>query len=234
MRVLRKRVIVTMAMGAALAACGGGGILAVIGFVGSAGGDWQFGVPAATGFDQRDDCGVGKDELCFINIQIDGTRDLFGTTFNVQYRGNYVAGCPATLTPGGVINGDRISLPGCFNGRYDSINEAVSDTGDRAYFDSETPELATGVWVEIQTGARRFKFGPGAAERCELTTPRTPATIVVDEASLGDVPPRTTTTVSLTVGGQVWTGSFHGMSGMRLSNGGQVLELQRRDLPDVC
>lgn len=236
----KHRIGIASAVGAAaiLAACGGGEVLAVIGFLGSAGGDWKFDNPAIAGFQRLKNCGTNNppDANCFINIQIDGTRDLFATSFNVRYQGN-VGTCPGSQTAGGRVDGDRVTLPNCFSGRYVNINEVVSDSGTmRAYFDSEVPDETVGVWVEIQQGIRRFKFGNVASQRCELTTPRTSATITIDPAVIDENPAlfKPQTTITMVVGGRTWSGVFVGMSGMRLTSGSDVMELERRNLPDVC
>ena len=236
------RALAVCALGAAaLAACGGGEVLAIVSFLGSAGGDWVVDDPVAAGFQQRLDCGAAGDEGCFVNIQISGVRSLYATDFAVSYTGN-LPGCPSVARTDGTVRAQRISLPGCFSGRYASINEAVSDDGSiRAYFDSEVPDLSTGVWVEIQRGERRFKFTASPLVRdtsdiagCELTTPTpTPAAgaIAAADRAAGQLQTEIT---AFTVGGVTWSGRFEGISGMKLTRGGEVLELQRRDLPGAC
>jgi hypothetical protein len=227
----------------AVAACGGGEILAIVSFIGSAGGDWRFDDAAAAGFQQRSNCGELRNELCFINIQRLEPRNDYATDFAVSYTGNLVAGCPSgepqdEAREDGIVRGKRIVLPGCFSGQYVTINEVVSDNGDRAFFDSELPDLTGGVWVEIQDGIRRFKFSTdnqGALAGCELTLPtRTPVTAITIVPADLDSGRLQTEITDFTVGGTTWSGRFEGMSGMRLTRGSEVLELQRRDLPDAC
>jgi len=43
-----------------------------------------------------------------------------------------------------------------------------------------------------------------------------------------------TTIDALSVGGEVWSGEFVGISGMRLRRGSQTMELERRDLVADC
>lgn len=232
------------ALATALVACGGGEILAIVSFVGSAGGDWQVDDPALAGFQSRSDCGVPANQDCAVNIQISGVRSLYGTDFNVTYTGN-LPGCPsgsgADPAKAGTVSGQRITLPDCFTGRYVTINEALSDDGSiRAFFDSEVPNLTEGVWVEIQDEQRRFKFTSDPFVRdttdvagCELTSPATtPASLTVAAADIGAG--RLQTELTLTVAGEVWSGSFEGISGMKLTRGTEVLALQRRDLAGGC
>lgn len=214
-----------------VAACGGG-VLAIVSFVGSAGGDWQFDNPQLAGFQQRSNCGAGGNEGCVINIQPIGGQDLFASDFALSYTGN-LPGCPAVARTDGRASGTRITLPGCFSGNYVTINEALSDNGvDRAFFDSAVPTLPQGVWVEIQDERRRFKFTSDTAG-CELTTPRTAVAVTILPADL-TIPRLQTAITNFTVGGVTWTGSFTGMSGMRLTRTGEVMELERRNLPDQC
>jgi len=238
------------ALATALVACGGGELLAIVSFVGSAGGDWQVDNPDLDGFQSLSDCGPAENEVCFVNIRRSADLDLYAPDFAVTYFGN-LEGCPpgpigeGVPPPGaeaeGTVAGDRITLPDCFTGRYVSINEALSDDGSiRAFFDSEVPNLTEGVWVEIQDEQRRFKFTSDPFVRettdiagCELTSPATtPASITVVAANIGAG--RLQTELTLTVAGEVWSGSFVGISGMTLTRGTELLALQRRDLAGSC
>jgi hypothetical protein len=233
------------AIAAALAACGGGEIVAIVSFVGSAGGDWVVDDPNVAGFQRRSDCGEFGNEDCVVNIQISGVRSLYSTDFDVTYTGN-LPGCPvgggADPAKAGTISGQRISLPGCFTGQYVTINEALSDDRSiRAFFDSEVPNLTEGVWVEIQNEQRRFKFEGNPFVRdttviagCELTSPATTPLSITVVAADRDGGQLQTEITDFSVGGATWTGRFEGISAMRLTRGSEVLELQRRDLPGAC
>jgi hypothetical protein len=238
-RHLKRNLAALAVVGGVLAACGGSEVLAVISFLGSAGGDWRFGSIDSGAFVADGSCG-GE---CRINIAAKTTQDLFSDRFEVRYSGN-LPGCPDSSDPGedGQVTGERIVLPGCFSGRYESINRVISDDGRRhAFFDRGSLDLTTGVWVEIQDGRRRFKFENDADERdttaisgCELTIPaKTSVAMSVTTASIDD--DRVATTIdSLSVGGEVWSGEFVGISGMRLRRGSQTMELQRKDLVADC
>lgn len=220
-----------------LTACGGG-VLAIVSFVGSAGGDWQFDQPAVAGFQTRNDCGVQQNENCVVNIQRKDLRNDFSPDFDVRYTGN-LPGCPPNVErTDGTVRGERIVLPGCFSGRYVTINEVVADDGvQRAFFDSEVPDLRNGVWVDIHGSGRRFKFNSlanGIFGGCELTPPPRPAVTVTLQLADLSVPILQTTITSFNVTGQTWSGVFVGLSGMRLTRSNEVLELERRNLPDVC
>ena len=242
----------------ALSACGGG-VIAIVSFVGSAGGDWNFGSVVGGSLQRQSNCGAGGNSDCVINIQRNDPFNAFATDFNVSYTGN-LPGCPDpdilipppappaapnTPTPArtdGTVRGERIQLPGCFSGRYVTINEVVSDDGTRrAFFDSEVPNLRTGVWVEIHHGQRRFKFNDDpliqdttAISGCELSAPApNGVSLTVIAADIG-ADRLQTTIVNFVAAGQTWSGAFLGASGMRLTRGSEVMELERRDLAGAC
>lgn len=225
---------------AALAACGGGEVIAVLGFIGSAGGDWlQDDKPGEAagevGLQLRSTCGVGGNQDCFINIQpASGADNLFATAFDVSFTSN-LPGCAPSGN--GRANGSRLTLTGCFSGRYVTINQAVSDDGATRMFFDFTPDLTQGVWVEIQSAQRRFAFKSNNAG-CELSSSATRAVTVALNDSDVTIPggPYETTIASFAIAGDgaAWQGRFVGVSGMRLTRGNEVLELERRQGSDTC
>jgi len=239
-RHVKRHLAAAAVAGAVLAACGGGSeVLAVISFLGSAGGDWRFGSIGSGSFVADDDC----NGACSVNIAVGGSRSLFGDGFSVIYSGT-LPGCPDSGAPrsDGQVTGERIVLPNCFSGRYRTINRAVSDDGKRvAWFDSEAPNLTDGVWVEIQDGQRRFKFDNNpfiqdttAISGCELTSPTTSSLAMSVTTASIDEGRFETTIDALSVRGEVWSGEFVGVSGMRLRRGSQEMELERRNLSGTC
>lgn len=215
-----------------LAACGGGELIAAVAFIGSAGGDWRNDLdPATREFERDDTCGGNP---CFVNVQTVGDQNLFATRFDVTYTSN-LPGCLAQGT--GRIEGRRVVLNQCFDGRYESVNEVVASDGSRRMFFSFTPALAEGVWVDIEREERRFVFGSNA-QGCELGTPSREVTVSYRFASVDDIPapvPFETTIEEFTIDGDTggaWSGRFVGVSGMRLLRGNEVLELERRPAPD--
>src|SRR5688500_1743295 len=128
-----------------LASCGGGELIAAVAFIGSAGGDWQLDRDNTQAGLQTtvDDCGDGDDPSTVNISPADGNDNFFQSAFDVVYSGN-LPGCPAGSTTGGRIDGKRINLPGCFAGKYVTINEVLSDDGDvRMFFDADV-QLTTG------------------------------------------------------------------------------------------
>lgn len=218
-----------------LAACGGGGVLAVLGFIGSAGGDWlQDGDATQPGLQTLKTCGPFGSDLCGINLQpVGGSTPLFSTAFDVSYNNATLPGCPATGQ--GRADGRRLVLNGCFSGNYVTLNEAVSDDGKTRMFFDFTPPLAGGVWVEIQSGSRRFAF-TNNTDGCELLTPRLRVTVVLSESDiLNPAGPFETTIQAFAIGNDTpWRGKFVGISGMRLTRGSEVMELERRPGNDAC
>lgn len=216
-----------------LAACGGGALL-VLGFIGSAGGDWIQDDPAQAGFQPLDTCGPFGNERCGINIQPVGSDPLYATAFDVTYNSATLPGCPLTGT--GRADGRRLVLNGCFSGEYVNINQALSDDGKLRMFFDFTPPLAGGVWVELQRGLRRFAFTDNSSG-CEFGTPNAPVAVVLSASNiLNPAGPFETTIQSFTIAGQggAWSGKFVGVSGMRLTRGDEVLELERRQSSDTC
>ena len=235
---LRRFLPVLVALGA-LAACGGGEVVAVLGFVGSAGGNWQQDDLPADGLQQRSTCGAARNEDCFINIQPVGGQSLFNGDFDLTFTSN-LPSCPASGT--GHASGRRFTLAGCFTGGYVTINQALSDDQSIRMFFNYQPDLSQGIWVEIQQGKRRFVFPNaainGATTGCELTTPAsTPVDITLAVANIFAANgPFETTIASFTEqgGGAAWQGRFIGISGMRLTRGSEVLELERRQGSASC
>ncbi len=238
-RLLNWRSCVAAGVLAALAACGGGEIVAVLGFIGSAGGSWlQDDKPGEgsgeVGLQLRSNCGAGADD-CFINIQpAGGSQSLYGDAFDVTFTSN-LPGCATSGT--GRASATRLTLTGCFNGDYVTINQALSDDRAKRMFFNFTPDLAQGVWVEIQAAQRRFAFISNG-QGCELASPT--AKLVTVALSPADIRnpagPFETTIASFTIAGDgaAWQGRFIGVSGMRLTRGYEVLELERRQGSANC
>jgi len=238
-RLLNWRSGVAAGVLAALAACGGGEVVAVLGFIGSAGGSWlQDDKPAEgageVGLQLRSTCGAGAEE-CFINIQpAAGSQSLYGEAFDVTFTSNL----PGCATSGaGRASGTRLTLTGCFSGEYVTINQALSDDRATRMFFNFTPDLAQGVWVEIQTGQRRFAFISNG-QGCELSSPTArQVTVVLNRSDIRNpAGPFETTISSFAIAGDAtaWQGRFVGVSGMRLVRGNEVLELERRTGSASC
>ncbi len=226
-----------LAASALLVACGGGALL-LLGFIGSAGGSWLQDdkpgeAPGEIGLQLRSNCGAGSNEDCFVNIQPVGGQDLFSANFDLSFTSN-LPDCVASGT--GQARGDRLELTGCFSGRYVNINQAVSDSAAVRMFFNFTPPLAQGVWVELQSGQRRFAFSDNSTG-CELGPPKVPVAVTLLSADIRNPAGPFETTISSFViqgGGAAWSGKFVGVSGMRLTRGNEVLELERRQGGDTC
>jgi len=219
---------------ALVASCGGGELIAVLGFIGSAGGSWlQDDQPSEqagqVGLQLRSNCGQSGDADCFINIQpADGNERLYEQDFDLSYTSN-LPGCATAGT--GRASGKRLVLNGCFSGEYVTVNQALSDNAQVRMFFDFTPVLSEGIWVEIQEGRRRFGFNDDS-RGCELTSPAaTPVLVSVSRSQVRNpAGPFETTLSSFAIqgGGAAWQGRFVGISGLRLTRGNEVLELERR------
>jgi hypothetical protein len=99
-----------------------------------------------------------------------------------------------------------------------------------------TPPLNQGVWVELQNGQRRFAFIDNNSG-CELGTTKVPVAVTVVPADIRNPTGPFETTISSFViqgAGGAWSGRFVGVSGLRLTRGNEVLELERRTGSESC
>jgi hypothetical protein len=230
------RTVGAVAAAASLVSCGGE-TLALLGFIGAAGGDWLQDdqpdeLPGQVGLQLRSTCGAGGNQDCAINIQPVGSQSLYAVDFDLTFTSN-LPGCVASGT--GRASGRRLTLTNCFSGEYLTINQALSDSRAVRMFFNFTPSLAQGVWTEINSGMRRFAFADNSTG-CQLGNPSTPVAVTISSANISNATgPFETTITSFTVQGSApWEGRFVGISGMRLTRGVEVLELERRDTAGAC
>ena len=227
------RTVIPAAAALALAACGGGALL-VLGFIGSAGGDWVQDDPAQAGIQPLSTCGPGGNANCVINIQPVGGQNLFAERFDLSFTSNLPGICSAGGN--GTADGRRLRLGDCFTGQYVNINQALSDDGTVRMFFNFTPPLNQGIWVQLQQEERRFVFSDNS-NGCVVGSPSTPVSVLLSPSNiLNPAGPFETTIQSFTIAGEgaAWTGRFVGVSGMRLTRGGDVLELERRQGTGGC
>ena len=204
----------------ALVACGGGigELVAVLGTIGGAGGNFEV---------------VGSPALV-VNIGPENNTDdnFFASSYAVQVLGNgSLGGTTQCAGVHGTITGDRLDLgANCFRGRYTSANRVLSDDGKLVlWFDQFSPSLSTGIWVDINTPTRRIKFTSDLAG-CEIVDGAPSGNKVSLLQNPNIVASLTTNSVSqFRIGTQVWAnGEYVGISGLRLSGGPSTLELERR------
>lgn len=236
------RRIAAVGLAALVVACGGGAV-AVLGFIGPAGGDFNVdGNAALGGLQPQFNCGV---DPCALNVQVASTNNpatgtpwerLYDSAFDVEWTSNLTAPPACVLTGNatgtGRVDGNKVTLGSCFVGQSVSVIEMVSNDGALRLFFNFVPNFTDGVWVDIHDGGRRFKFG-AADTVCQLTTPKTFGTYF---ATATDLPNGAPPSVSMVIGGVTWNGGFVGVSALRLSrSGGNLLELQRqRDTTSTC
>ena len=228
-----------LASATALTACGGGAVLAVLGTLGAGGGDWYVDANNnQAGYQVRADCGAGND-ICVININ---PPDLYQRNYPIVVSGNF-GGCAGTPN-GNVSDAVNVSIPGCFVGRFLSVNEMVSSDGTVRAFCDSFPDMTEGVWVDIQDDTHRFVFTSNALG-CEIVgSTKRPLSLSIQTSNFGQfaqgfaatLVPKTLVS-TLTIPGaaaRTFSGEFVGASGLRLSRSGETIELQRQDLAGDC
>jgi hypothetical protein len=233
---------------ALLAGCGGGALeSAVVGFLGTGGGQYFQDDPQVTGF-QPVDCGG---QPCALTLAVDAPPDpntgvpapvLFGASYAIKASGEL----PNCSNASGRVEGRRVTIGSCFSGQYASVNELVSDDGKLHLFNDFFPDMTTGVWVDVNDSSRRYKFiafANSTATGCEITSSGSrAATMSVVVSNYGTVAfdpgtpliPATRIDSLAVQGGDRWTGDFVGASGMRLSNGAVSIDLERRNETASC
>jgi hypothetical protein len=232
-------------LAAATVAAYGSDAIAALGALGAAGGVYTFDAyPMTAKLETRpsDPYKPNSDPLA-IRIRIDGSapgplgQNLFDKSFPVTVVSGSLGGADCTNTKG-AVTGDRLDLGSCFRGRYENVNRVVSDDGKVVLrYDQFNPNLATGIWVDIQNTSRRIKFTSNSAG-CELkgSAPTGNQVTVVQV----DSNPNTgvyNSVQNFTIGSKVWAmGEYVGASGLRLTGTREMLELERRrdDPPTPC
>lgn len=239
----------------ALAACGGGGVLAALAFVGPIGGSWQGGTQAVG--DWQDDF---AESLNFL----DG-NDPFATPQAV-YDANWVsvatdcgdatAGLAVSIQMDGTdlsisVPGDA-ALADCAQGRFlDEITiEIDTDAGPKRYRNLLTvdPLLNFGVWDDIHGSGVSLAFnndqtaeGNGVFTQtgCEVRAGNVTGTVFVryfqGDPDTGELWQVQDLSITRTGSSTAWTGgSLVGLSGLVLEGGAAALQLQRRDATFDC
>lgn len=235
----RTLTLCTLAAVAALASCGGE-TLAVLGFIGSAGGDFVVDAdPNTAGLQRKAGCAQGD---CRINVSFDpplGDERLYASTLSVRATGDVGGAANACNDVPGRIAGRRLELGSCFQGEFKSLNEVLSDDGQtRLFFDNVSPSIDEGVWFNIHDSNQRFKFTSGQTGCERVGSASTPLTVDIQLSDTEATPPSfagiNNLTIQRTTGAEVFSGQFVGISGMRLTRAGQTLELERRRGTETC
>lgn len=228
-----------LAAPAMLTSCGGD-VAAAVAFVGAVGGDFVSDDDAVAPGVQQTRCGGGACVIT-INPQV-APQDPFAVAFDVRY--DNATGAPECAATGnGRIDGRDVRLTGCISGEFVNINQILASDGRRWYRNASV-DLVPGIWQDVPTGQRRFKFrvdDAGDPDRlftgCELTTPTRVAEAVVRKSDVRTPGGALDTVISrfeVTGGGAAWTGRFDGISRLTLQRGAEVLELERKPGDAPC
>lgn len=235
MRILRTFGL-AVAASIGVAACGGA-VIAVVGSLGIGAGDYLVdNNPSTRTYEARTDCGAP--DACFFSINpVSAAQKYFERDYAVTVTDSNFGPCPATTA--GRVTDDRIAIPGCIVGRALSVNEIVSDDGLRRIFHNFDPELERGVWVDIQDDTHRFKFDDNSSG-CEFVAGvRQLVTVSVEISDYGATAPKVSTTTIKSLVSQhrpatTYSGVFVSAGSLRLSGGGGVIEMERRDVVASC
>jgi hypothetical protein len=230
--------VFALSAAASLSSCGGDVI--AVAFVGAVGGDFVRDEDDAQPGAQATGCGGGG---CVVTINPTAfPQDPFAASFDVTYQNaTSVPGCAASGS--GRIDGRSVRLTGCFDGEFETINRVRASDG-RRWFRNAGVDLIPGIWQEVETGQRRFKFETDdggdpdqAFVGCELTTPtrRTDAVVTKSDVRNPAGPFDTTVTSFIVTGaGGAWTGTFNGISNLTLRRGTETMQLERRQGSASC
>lgn len=228
---------IVAAVAAALVACGGG-VIATLGAIGAAGGDFTVDVdPSTPGLQTAPSVpGNAFSDPLGINIQLDTKTNgslwdnYFESSFGIVVNSGTLGTGACTAGLKGTVDGLRMDLGACFKGTFTSVNRIVSDDGNTVLlFGAFNPSLANGIWVDIHDESHRIKFKSDSAG-CEYRGGTLTANAVTLVQVAADLPNGVFNAVrQFTIGTTVWpTGEYVGVSGLRLTNSLGTLELERR------
>lgn len=223
-----------LSLGVLLAACGGGGLIAVLPYVAAIGGNWT---------------STGSQFL-----QFGGQNDFFATSTETY---------PATLNSESTAcgaSGTDLDLVAKFDGRNFTLSQpnAAASCLSGTFVDDVTIVLATGgsgtryqnalplnmqfdqgVWVNIDRPAQRLKFrddiknngGASTQTGCEFDGNTQTGSVVMTWRKSNNSPTTIDSIVITRSGGtETWTqGGAYGLSGLKVSAGSSTVSLERRN-----
>jgi len=225
---------------AGMVSCGGGvgEVVALLGYVGAAGGIYFVDADKKTAAREPRDCGAFGECQIFLSVGNATNEELYLSTFPVTANGDLGSGNCNNVT--GTISGKKLQLPGCFSGEFKSVSEVLSDDGNTRLLFNFFPNFTEGVWTDINNAKYRIKFiGTNGvqASGCELDdVTKTPLTLnyLNPDIDAGVYASIQGVNINRPGGVEAWNAEYVGTGGLRLTRGAVVRELQRRVGSDAC
>ncbi len=224
-----------LSLGVLLAACGGGGLLALLPYVAAIGGNWV----------------SADNEFLVFNS---GQNDLFATstatypaTLNSQSAACGAAGTDLSLVA--KFDGQNFTLSqsnaaaSCLSGTFvDDMTLVLATGGSGTRYQNLLtllPQFEQGVWTNIDRPAQRLKFrddntgnaGVNTQTGCEFDgTTQTGSVVMTWRQSNGVPPTIDSIVITRAAGTETWTqGSMYGLSGVKIGAGSSTVSLERRN-----
>jgi len=257
---MKLRALCSVALGAAVLAACGGGLVAVLPFIGAIGGQWFGGVQTPAGFVQDP-----SEALSFsANNPVGDSNDLYAgekTEYSARLTTQSLnCGVAQDLAVVAKMDGRNftLSVPGnvqladCLSGTFvDEINITLHTGGAGTALRnvlSLQPELEKGVWTNIDDTAQRLRFRNdlrsddnivATQSGCELNggtvTGSVLATFHFGDSNRNLLPKIDSIVITRNGGSETWSdGRMVGASGLQATAGGGTVQLQRRDESPDC
>jgi len=227
-----------------LTACGGGE-LAILGYIGAAGGSYVIDATPATAAVDEQLCGASDSSLSIVPDPSVDFFNYYASSYAITANGNLGSGNCSNRA--GTVNGAAVSIPGCFTGSFRNVNELLSSDGQTLLrysgFNFNSTRLTEGVWTDLARENYRIKLSgqtvgstSGTATGCALNGSASEAVSVTFTTADNNSPStgRLASVDTVTIGGLSWSAEMVGVSGLRLTRGGTVMQLARRTGSDTC
>lgn len=242
----------TLSVTVLLAACGGGGLLALLPYVAAIGGFW-------TSVEPSDPDAT----LSFVFNSPNSQNNLFGSageTYPVTLSNSRSTACGAANSDLDLVarfDGQNFTLSqpnaatSCLSGTLpDEMTIVLATGGVGTRFRNQLvllPQFEQGAWTNIDRTAQRLKFRADAVNNagvntqtgCEYNGNAQTGTLVMtwrdgDQAS-GTPPTIDSIAFTRSGGTETWTqGSMFGVSGIKISAGSSTVSLERRNESLAC
>ena len=224
-----------LSVGVLLAACGGGGLLAVLPYVAAIGGSWLSADNESLGFNN------GQNNLFAT------ATESYPATLNSHSTACGTADTDLALSA--KFDGQNFTLSqpyasmSCLSGTLvDDMTIVLATGGSGTRFVNQLvliPQFDQGVWVNIDRSSQRLKFrddntgngGVNTQTGCEFDGGTKTGNVVMTWRQGSSAPPTIDSIViTRSSGTETWTqGRMFGLSGVKISAGASTVSLERRN-----